>query len=184
MSTRKLVLIAFLLTLIGASVALANIVRPRLAGPNVLYLPVVAKDPTASPSPSPSGSASPAPSGSASPSPSGSPEPSAPPPSFNNCQEDPYADDAPNFPVQILSVDKIAETVTLKNTSTSAVDLSGWRMCSVRGNQLHATLSGTLAGGATLVVPSQAGGNIWSNSEDDDGALYNNNGSLVSYWDD
>ncbi len=60
-------------------------------------------------------------------------------------------------------------------------DLSGWRICSIRGNQLHATLSGSLAAGATQVVPSQAGSNIWANNDPDDAALYNASGQLISY---
>src|SRR6266511_1022107 len=40
-----------------------------------------------------------------------------PAPSFRNCQEDPNAYAAPNYPVQIVQIDKVAETVTLKNVS-------------------------------------------------------------------
>lgn len=105
------------------------------------------------------------------------------PPSFNNCQADPRANEAPNQPIR-LTVNKVTEIARLTNVSPTAIDLTGWRICSIRGNQLHATLNGTLGVGESLNVTSQAGGNIWSNSEPDDGALYDANGSLVSYWRD
>jgi hypothetical protein len=105
-----------------------------------------------------------------------------PPPSFNNCQADPNPGAAPHYPVQIVRIDKGAETVTLKNVSPEAVDLTGWRMCSIRGNQQH-PISGPLAPGEEKVFPGPAA-SIWSNSEEDDGALYNSQGQLVSYWDD
>ena len=103
-----------------------------------------------------------------------------PPPSYNNCQSD--ATVAPNYPVQIVGIDKGTEIVQLKNVSDAVVDLSGWRMCSIKGNQLHEGIGGTLAPGETKAVPHTNPGNIWSNSEKDDGALYNANGQLVSSW--
>jgi hypothetical protein len=105
-----------------------------------------------------------------------------PPPSFNNCQADPNADAAPHYPVQITRIDKGAEIVWLKNVSPDPVDLTGWRMCSIRGNQEH-PIGGMLAPGEERAFPGP-GGNIWNNSEPDDGALYNPNGQLVSYWRD
>ncbi|MGQ9548872.1 MAG: lamin tail domain-containing protein [Roseiflexus sp.] len=105
-----------------------------------------------------------------------------PPPSFNACQEDPNADAAPHYPVQIVRIDKIDETVTLKNVSPDAIDLTGWRMCSIRGNQEH-PIGGILAPGEVRVFPGPVG-NIWNNKERDDGALYNPNGQLVAYMRD
>src|SRR4051794_40514626 len=75
-----------------------------------------------------------------------------PAPTFNNCQADPNPGAAPNYPVQIISIDKGAETVTLKNVSPDAIDLSGWHLCSVRGNQEH-PISGTLAPGQVQQFP-------------------------------
>lgn len=83
--------------------------------------------------------------------------------------------------MNIVTVNKDAETVTLKNVSSAAVDLTRWRICSITGNQLHATLSGSLAPGDARSIPSQAGAPIWNNTSDP-GALYDANGSLVSYW--
>jgi hypothetical protein len=105
-----------------------------------------------------------------------------PPPSFNNCQADPNAEAAPNYPVQITGIDKAVEIVTLKNVSPDPIDLTGWHMCSIKGNQEH-PIAGTLAPGQEQKFPGPAG-NIWSNSDQDPGALYNANGQLVSYWKD
>ncbi|NTU82903.1 MAG: lamin tail domain-containing protein [Chloroflexales bacterium] len=108
--------------------------------------------------------------------------PQPPAPSYNNCQADPNAGAAPNFPVKIVSIDKRAETVTLQNVSGEALSLDGWIMCSIKGNQQH-PVGGTLAPGETKIFAGPAG-NIWNNSERDDGALYNQQGQLISYWPD
>jgi hypothetical protein len=79
-----------------------------------------------------------------------------------------------------VGINKIAETVTLKNMTTGdTIDLSGWEMCSITGNQHH-PIGGTLAPGQTRSF-GNAGGPIWNNIDRDDGALYNPNGQLVSY---
>lgn len=106
--------------------------------------------------------------------------PTLPPPSYNNCQSDPNSGAAPNYPVRITAINKVAETVTLKNVSTSAIDLTGWQMCSITGNQHH-PISGTLAPGETQTYPGPAG-SIWNNNSPDPGALYNPNGQLASYF--
>jgi hypothetical protein len=108
--------------------------------------------------------------------------PSLPPPTFNNCQADPNPDAAPNYPVRIVGIDKQAETVTLRNVSPDPVDLTGWRMCSILGNQFH-PIGGVLQPGAAFTFPGPEG-NIWNNNERDDGALYDAEGRLVSYYKD
>ncbi|GAB4213381.1 MAG: hypothetical protein OHK0022_50450 [Roseiflexaceae bacterium] len=110
-------------------------------------------------------------------------EPNELPPSFNACQEDPNALRAPNRPVKIVGIDKRAERVRLQNVSDAPVNLDGWRMCSIKGNQEHGPLGGTLAPGEVREF-EHSGGNIWNNNEPDDGALYDPNGRLVSYWQD
>jgi len=105
-----------------------------------------------------------------------------PQPSFNNCQADPNAAAAPNYPVKIVTVDKAAETVRLQNVSPDAVNLDGWKMCSITGNQLHEGIGGSLAPGETKDFAHTNPGTIWNNSSSDPGALYNANGQLVSYW--
>lgn len=122
--------------------------------------------------------------GNLTPVPQPSPQPPAPKPlpapTFNNCQADPDPSAAPNYPVQIVRIDKSAEQVTLKNVSPEAIDLNGWHMCSVKGNQEH-PIGGTLAPNEEHTFDGPTG-NIWSNSDDDDGSLYNVNGQLVAYY--
>jgi micrococcal nuclease len=109
--------------------------------------------------------------------------PQLPPPSYNNCQADPNPSAAPDYPVRIVDIDKGAETVTLRNVTTGdRIDLSSWEMCSITGNQHH-PIFGTLAPGETRTFSGPAGF-IWNNSSEDDGALYNGQGQLVSYWDE
>ena len=112
------------------------------------------------------------------------PAPQPPAPSYNNCQADPNADAAPNFPVKIVGIDDDREEVSLQNLSDVAVSLDGWIMCSIRGNQRHDGIGGTLEPGETRTFAYTGRGTIWSNSEDDDGALYNPQGQLISYWPD
>jgi hypothetical protein len=106
--------------------------------------------------------------------------PTLPPPSFNNCQADPNPNAAPQYPVHITAIDKAAETVTLKNVSTGTIELTGWHMCSITGNQEH-PIGGALAPGVSRTFSGPAG-NIWNNSNPDPGALYNPAGQLVSYF--
>lgn len=106
-----------------------------------------------------------------------------PAPSFKACQNDPNWGQAANYPVQIITVDKGKEEVTLKNVSDQPVNLDGWHMCSIKGNQEHIGIGGPLAPGEQRVFKQQ-GGNIWANDAQDDGALYNAQGQLVSYWTD
>lgn len=101
---------------------------------------------------------------------------------FPGCALDPGPGVAPETPVRIVGVDKRTETVTLRNVSAAPVDLSGWRLCSIRGGQEH-PIGGTLAPGETRSFPGPDG-NIWNNSQSDPGALYDAQGNLVSYWAD
>ncbi|MEO7913190.1 MAG: lamin tail domain-containing protein [Roseiflexaceae bacterium] len=105
-----------------------------------------------------------------------------PEPTFNACQEDPNPGAAPDYPVQIVGINKSSEVVTLKNVSPEPIDLTGWHMCSIKGNQEH-PISGTLAPGAQMNFDGPAA-SIWNNGEQDNGSLYNATGQLVSYWPD
>ncbi len=118
------------------------------------------------------------------PTPQPTPPPATLPPSYNNCQADPNAAQAPNFPIRITNINKQAETVTLRNESDQAINLAGWIMCSVRGNQRHDGIGGALAPGEQRVFPYTGSGTIWNNSANDPGALYDSQGRLVSYWPD
>jgi len=110
--------------------------------------------------------------------------PTLPPPSFDGCQEDPDPGSAGNYPVRIVTVYKAAnpEVVRLQNVSAWAVDLTGWHVCSINGNQEHDGIGGALSPGEVRDFPYTDVGFIWNNSERDDGALYNASGQLVSYW--
>lgn len=86
------------------------------------------------------------------------------------------------------------ETVTLENNGPVAVDLSGWTLVSVRGNQRYTIPGGTvLEPGARITVYSGPGAdaagplfwttdNMWNNSEFDPAELYDAAGTLVSRW--
>jgi micrococcal nuclease len=154
----------------------------------LLYVPVAFNPPTNTPVPAtatPTDTPGPTPRPTRTPTPTKTPvqptnTPTLPPPTYNDCQADPNPAAAPNYPVRILGIDKVAETVTLKNVSTSAIDLTGWNMCSVTGNQHH-PIGGTLAAGETQTFVN-SGRPIWNNSSPDPGALYNPEGQLVSYF--
>jgi micrococcal nuclease len=102
-------------------------------------------------------------------------------PSFNGCRADANAERAPNAPILIVTIDKVAETATLRNVGDQALDLTDWTLCSIRGSQSHTPIAGVLAPGEERVFP-HTGGMIWSNNDRDDGALYDPQGRLVSYW--
>lgn len=161
---------------------------PPTVAPRVIDLPTPTDLPTSTFTPEPTEAAASTPEPTATSGPAAYPGPDAEPtteprplpPSFNNCQADPNAEAAPNYPIAIDMIDKAAETVTLSNESDEAIDLSGWRMCSITGNQEH-PISGSLAASETRDFPSNEG-DTWNNSETDAGALYNPDGQLVSYW--
>ncbi len=99
-----------------------------------------------------------------------------------------------NGGVKITNIDLSGEIVTLKNTGSSTVDLTGWKIVSETGSQTFNFPAGTtIQAGGTLQILSgkgvQAGGNqliwgnanIWNNSGDP-GVLYNAAGKLVSRY--
>ncbi|MCS6938757.1 MAG: thermonuclease family protein [Roseiflexus sp.] len=106
------------------------------------------------------------------------------PPSFDGCRTEPNAALAPNRPVAIVSIDKRAEVVTLRNVSSEPVSLDGWTLCSLRGAQIHQGIGGVLAPGETRSFPRGGSRDIWSDNASDPGALYDAEGRLVAYWND
>lgn len=143
------------------------IALPVFAEASTIYVPIVLKSatPTAVPTATLPGQ---------------TPTPTLPPPSFGSCADQPNPAIAPNYPVAIVAINKVAETVTLRNvTAADRIDLTGWRMCSVTGGQIH-PIGGTLAPGQQVTFPGP-GSLIWNNSSRDDGALYDPEGRLVSY---
>lgn len=95
--------------------------------------------------------------------------------------------------VSIASIDLAGEIVTLVNNSSSAVDLTGWKLVSEQGNQTYSFPGGTtIPSGGTLKVVSGpkavasastlvwTTSNIWNN-DGDPGALYDARGHLHCY---
>jgi len=93
--------------------------------------------------------------------------------------------------VKILSKNLSTEIVGIKNTGSVAVNLSGWTLVSVQGNQSYTFPSYNLAGGGTVYVTSGPNAklttgylkwttaNIWLNSGDP-AKLLNAQGAVVS----
>jgi hypothetical protein len=92
-----------------------------------------------------------------------------------------------------LVVDPVAETARIANIGTASVDLTGWRLVSVRGNQVFDQFPAgfVLAPGQSVTVTSGAGAaqgagflrwtndNIWNNSGDP-GQVLDNDGNVVA----
>jgi len=108
----------------------------------------------------------------------------APPPAlYDGCKSTPDPASAPNYPVRIVTVDKVAEVVTLENVSTTSVSLEDWNMCSLYTHQDHDQIFGTIAPGQQRSFKNIGGyGPVWDDNHRNDGALYNAAGVLVSYW--
>lgn len=153
---------------------LATTPRPQLGGPHVAYLLIAEKPATPTVPPTPVPTSTPAPMA----------RPAPPPPTYNNCAADPDPGTAPAYLVRLTQLDRVQEFVILTNTSTAPVNLGNWRICSVTGNQLHASIPDTITinPGQELTIDRQAATAIWNNLTQDDAMLYDANGSLVSYW--
>jgi hypothetical protein len=92
--------------------------------------------------------------------------------------------------IVIRAVDKKAELVTIANTGTTEIDLTGWVLLSVTGNQSYTFPSVTLRAGQSLTVAS--GGavgdliwtaeHVWNNTSSDPAQLYDADGGLVSLY--
>lgn len=96
--------------------------------------------------------------------------------------------------IQIIQLDKVNEYIILKNVSESAVNLKGWTIVSVRGNQRYTF-------GTYLLQPNQQvkigdskktpvdlywleGSGVWNNSKSDPAQVYDNNNKLISVMQD
>ncbi len=100
-----------------------------------------------------------------------------------------------NSKVIISDLNKSAEVITIKNNSTTSVNLTNWKIVSVKGNQSFTFPTFTLNVGHTVKVGDTAknpdvtfhwldGKGTWNNSESDPAELYDNNGALVSTFAD
>lgn len=106
----------------------------------------------------------------------------------------PTKEKAPSRKVEITGIDLRREIVTIRNTGDVTVDLSGWSLVSEEGGQQFVFEAGvTLLPGQTIQVvsgPDATPGpgklvwtkkNIWNN-DGDPGALYDDEGKLVSRY--
>ncbi len=119
------------------------------------------------------------------PTPTDSPGAEAPPTADNPLCSTPVSpQDAAETPLRIVRIDKVEEFVRLENVGAEVVTLDDWTMCSVRGNEEHTGLAGPLEPGATADFFHQGTAPVWSNSDPDDGMLFDGAGNLISYWSD
>jgi len=93
--------------------------------------------------------------------------------------------------VKIVSKELDNEIVGIKNTGTTSVNLSGWKLVSVQGNQTYTFDNITIGAGKTIYITSGPNAkdtppyyrwttaNIWANNGDK-AELYNANGVKVS----
>ncbi|RAP76604.1 stalk domain-containing protein [Paenibacillus montanisoli] len=94
--------------------------------------------------------------------------------------------------VIISDVNAVNETITVKNNGTSDINLKGWKVVSVTGNQTYVFSDYTLKAGLTVTLVSGADAksetgkivwttkNIWNNREADPAQLFDATGALVS----
>jgi len=95
----------------------------------------------------------------------------------------------------ILYLDKVAEYITIKNTSNTDVNIQGWKIFSVTGEQDFFFPSYVLKSGDTVKVGDSAknsdvdfhwleGRGCWNNSKSDPAELYDNQGQLIDRYND
>jgi competence protein ComEC len=94
--------------------------------------------------------------------------------------------------VEIVKVDKKAEIVTIRNNTSNDINMTGWRLVSVKGNQvfnfptnyiLKANSTITISSGDSAGDLQWTKANVWNNSESDPAELYNGT-TLIDRWDD
>lgn len=98
----------------------------------------------------------------------------------------------------VIDVDKRGELVTITNTTRKPIDMEGWKLVSVRGNQTYTFPEIELPAQSKLLVSSGEDhvkddtaivltwevDNVWNNTEPDPAELYNENNELVALWED
>jgi len=100
-----------------------------------------------------------------------------------------------NSAVIITGIDLSKEIVTIKNTSNENVNMSGWKLISITGNQTFSFPYGFILGPSTIVkvvsgrnasgdgvsTLKWTGSYIWNN-DGDPGKLVDNYGNVISVW--
>lgn len=113
-------------------------------------------------------------------------------PTNNNDTQNNSSNNTGNQGVIIQNIDKKGEIVTIKNNSTSSINLKGWKIVSVTGSQTYVFPDYTLNAGASVTIASGdvsgdliwGKANIWNNSKSDPGELYDNSGNLIHKYND
>ena len=112
---------------------------------------------------------------------------------FNNKEIDTNNNSSVNKPDVVIShVDKIGEIVTIKNNSKDEINLEGWKLLSVTGNQEYIFPRYILKGGGVVTVTSGdksgdlnwGSNNIWNNTKSDPAVLYDESGKEIFRFDD
>lgn len=97
--------------------------------------------------------------------------------------------------IAITELDKKAEYIVIKNTSNSSIDVTGWKIVSVTGNQSYTFDKFILEANATVKVGDSEkntdvdfhwldGRGTWNNSKSDPAELYDSSGKIVDRFDD
>ncbi|HHX59438.1 MAG TPA: hypothetical protein GX707_01680 [Epulopiscium sp.] len=97
--------------------------------------------------------------------------------------------------IEITKLDKKAEYIIIKNSNPSPVDLTGWKILSVRGNQSFRFPAFNLEPNVSVKVGDSQknpdvdfhwldGNGTWNNSKSDPAELYNQESELVDRYND
>lgn len=94
--------------------------------------------------------------------------------------------------IKIAALDKKAEFITLINNENYDVELTGWTIVSVRGNQRFTFPTYTLTAGSKVIVGDSGRNNVdfhwldgkgvWNDSKSDPAELYDNNRNLIDRY--
>ncbi|WBW97444.1 MBL fold metallo-hydrolase [Oceanirhabdus sp. W0125-5] len=106
----------------------------------------------------------------------------------NSSNEEENDEDEETQRITIEKIDKVKELVYIKNNGNRKVNLKGYRLLSVKGNQEFIFPEVAIEPGEIISISSgdEKGDiewgkkNMWSNSAEDPGKLFNSDGELIS----
>lgn len=93
--------------------------------------------------------------------------------------------------IEISNLDKVEELVTLTNNSLADINMTGWYLISLKGEQtfyfpdnyiFEAGCTITIASGDAIGDLKWSNGNIWNNSDPDSAVLFDNNDEMIDLW--
>jgi len=114
----------------------------------------------------------------------------------SNSEEDYSSLETDNPSMTIIKLDKKAEYIILKNNGDGPINLQGWTIISVRGNQTFTFPSYIIEASSTVTVGDETNNDdidfhwldrnrgTWNNSQSDPAELLDPNGVLINRWDD